>query len=256
LRELTQSLSRFSWVMSLFGFKQLANLMSAGGGADGDPANDPSAAFETVGNTAQTCLGETFLKIFQSGDRMLRTTVDTLFGWQPDSNWLSPGDPSLDESWSPMSTAQDPWGEPRPDAMSWDSDQSNPIWHSAEQPSSARDSSEAWIGGWGPMPQPSAQPATRTDDHGMAMAEEAPGDGAWGPMPSMDFDDHHQHAPEASSGMEELSPSEAEHLAAMHAMSGAWPDGTPADGGSMGGQSVVGGWGPMPPIPTEHGARS
>lgn len=71
MKELTKSLTSFSWAMSLFGAKQLLNMM--------DPAK-ASRAFQSVTDATEGQLDESLRSAFRTGDRLQRSMVDAAFG--------------------------------------------------------------------------------------------------------------------------------------------------------------------------------
>lgn len=101
MRELTKSLLTFSLTMSLFGVKQLGNLLnSARGQAAGVQIKE---AFDSVSNVAQQQFGETFQETFEAGDEMQRRLVDAMYGFlDSDRNW-TPRPPANPQPLSPQS---------------------------------------------------------------------------------------------------------------------------------------------------------
>ena len=240
--------------MSLFGFKQLANMMT--GGSDHDPKSDPSAAFNTVGDAAQHCLGDTWSKLFQTGDRLLRSTVDVFFGWQPHNDWL---DHRTSEPWTPANAAHELWGDPHKDSTYGHHHHHDP------EPAPGHHASESWVGGWGPMPSGHGSPSGAGD----AMP--------WPSQAGFEEFEATSHYDQASQvldqGLDFASfyqlgqppRDEPESWAAMQAMSadglGATDDGSSSDPsadhqGAGADYSMVGGWGPMPSLPDHDGAAT
>lgn len=77
MRELTKSLISFSWAMSLFGVKQLANMITPG-----DPketTEKAAVAFDSVTHAAEEQLGDTIRPTFKAGDNVQRGMVDLMF---------------------------------------------------------------------------------------------------------------------------------------------------------------------------------
>lgn len=74
MRDLTQSMLRFSWAMSLFGVQQMANLLSPSRAAK---------AFEDVAQAAEGELGQTLRGAYRAGDAAQRNMVDRAFGATP-----------------------------------------------------------------------------------------------------------------------------------------------------------------------------
>jgi hypothetical protein len=78
MRDFTKSALSFSWVMSLFGLKQLGSLFTPG-----DPAqtvNKTSAAFDAMTKTIAEQLDDSLKDTFKTGDNLQRQMVDMMFG--------------------------------------------------------------------------------------------------------------------------------------------------------------------------------
>ncbi len=71
MRELAKSMLSFSWAMSLFGLKQIANALAPG---------DAAASFDAVTRSAEGQLGQPAQSAFQAGDNLQRGVVDFTFG--------------------------------------------------------------------------------------------------------------------------------------------------------------------------------
>jgi hypothetical protein len=81
MRELIKSMLSFSWGMSLFGVKQLANFMAA---LDpNQPGNRAISAFDAVTHATEAHLDGAIGEAFRAGDRAQRTLLDMLFGSLP-----------------------------------------------------------------------------------------------------------------------------------------------------------------------------
>jgi hypothetical protein len=72
MRDLTKSISSFSWAMSLFGLEQMMNLAR--------PAK-AAAAFEAVTEATERQLGDLMKSTFRAGDNMQRAMVDMTMGF-------------------------------------------------------------------------------------------------------------------------------------------------------------------------------
>lgn len=72
MRDLTKSMTSFSWALSLFGARQMLNLMHPSRAA---------GAFESMARAAEGQLDEGLGSAFRTGDRLQRTIVDAAFGW-------------------------------------------------------------------------------------------------------------------------------------------------------------------------------
>jgi len=106
MRELTKSLFTFSLTMSLFGVKQLGNLLNSARGQS--PGLQMKEALDSLSNVAQQQFGETFQETFQAGDEMQRRMVDAMYGFlEPDRDRpaLPPSGPrplSQQGGWGPV----------------------------------------------------------------------------------------------------------------------------------------------------------
>jgi hypothetical protein len=78
MREFTKSILSLSWGMSLFGIKQLANLLSSADSSQ--PTSKAVAAFNAVTHTAEEQLSAVLREAFQAGDQLQRDMVDLMFG--------------------------------------------------------------------------------------------------------------------------------------------------------------------------------
>jgi hypothetical protein len=77
MRELTKSLTSFSWALSLFGVQQVLNLLR-----NPLPRADHPAARElgTAARASEQQLGGTLDRIFRAGDQVQRSAIDLAFG--------------------------------------------------------------------------------------------------------------------------------------------------------------------------------
>lgn len=73
MRELTKSMTSFSWAMSLFGLRQMACLF--------DPRSwgSSSSTFQAVTRCTEDQLGPTTQSLFRAGDNLQRGLVDLMF---------------------------------------------------------------------------------------------------------------------------------------------------------------------------------
>jgi hypothetical protein len=78
MREFTKSILSLSWGMSLFGMKQLANLLSSSDLSQ--PTSKAVAACNAVTHTAEEQLNAVLREAFQAGDQLQRDMVDLMFG--------------------------------------------------------------------------------------------------------------------------------------------------------------------------------
>lgn len=82
MRELTKSMLSFSWAMSLFGLKQMADLFV--------PGSNTTGSFEAVTRCTEDQLGSTTRSAFRAGDNLQRGLVDLTFTLLTFGLW-SPG---------------------------------------------------------------------------------------------------------------------------------------------------------------------
>jgi hypothetical protein len=81
MRELIKSMFSFSWGMSLFGVKQLGNLLMPL--APNQPQNKAATAFNAVAHATEEQLDGVIREAFQAGDRLQKGLVDMMFGVLP-----------------------------------------------------------------------------------------------------------------------------------------------------------------------------
>jgi len=67
---------RFSWVMSLFGAQQAAGILAPG---LGDRQSDTTGAFDSVSKAAEAQIGSGLRSVYETGDRLQASVIDTLF---------------------------------------------------------------------------------------------------------------------------------------------------------------------------------
>ncbi len=77
MRDLTQSMMRFAWSMSLFGVKQIANLASPHDPAR--PRHRATEAFERVSDMVEEELGESYRRVYDEGWQAQKTSLDAFF---------------------------------------------------------------------------------------------------------------------------------------------------------------------------------
>src|SRR5438270_7635664 len=77
MRDFTKSLLSFSWAMSLFGMKQVANLASRP--QEADAASPATEAFQNVSNAIVGQFGDSIRETFQAGDKLQREMVEAFF---------------------------------------------------------------------------------------------------------------------------------------------------------------------------------
>ena len=81
MREVTKSLTSFSWVMTLFGLQQTLRLFSRPNEQQlGDAATQ---AFDNVTKATRQELSEFTETAFRAGDRIQRGLLDMVFEWTP-----------------------------------------------------------------------------------------------------------------------------------------------------------------------------
>lgn len=79
MRDLTKSILSFSWVMSLFGLRQMGAVLSPGTGT--------TSAFDSVARSAEGQLGSLLRSTFRAGDNLQRSMVDMMFGFLSLGGW-------------------------------------------------------------------------------------------------------------------------------------------------------------------------
>ena len=78
IRDLTKSMLSFSWVMSLFGVKQLTNTLIPQ--TPSQPTHRATTAFNTVTQATEEQLGSTLTGVFKAGDQLQKGMVEIMFG--------------------------------------------------------------------------------------------------------------------------------------------------------------------------------
>jgi hypothetical protein len=73
VRELTKSMLSFSWAMSMFGLKQMSDLLV--------PQSNAAGSFAAVARSAEDQLGKTARAAFRMGDNLQRGLVDLTFAF-------------------------------------------------------------------------------------------------------------------------------------------------------------------------------
>jgi len=79
MREFTKNLFSFSWAMSLFGLKQLGNVLNPNQTVRGAP--DAAKSFDTVTDAVVDQFGRSLKQTFEVGDRIQSEMVDLFFGF-------------------------------------------------------------------------------------------------------------------------------------------------------------------------------
>jgi hypothetical protein len=81
MRDLTKSMMSFSWAMSMFGMKQMLDMLN--------PQNmgNTASSFEEVTRATESQLGSLTRSTFQAGDRLQRGMIDMAFGMLGWGSW-------------------------------------------------------------------------------------------------------------------------------------------------------------------------
>jgi haloalkane dehalogenase len=106
MREFTKNLFSLSWAMSLFGAKQLTNLLNPQEALRGAP--DTAEAFDSVTGAVVDQFGKNLRQTFEVGDRLQGEIVDAIFRLVPGL-----GPPAREQ---PGGGARERWTPPRPGA--------------------------------------------------------------------------------------------------------------------------------------------
>jgi hypothetical protein len=147
LRDLTKSMLSFSWGMSLFGTKQLVNLLTP---------ERASTAFDAVTRATEAQLGDVLKGAFRAGDQLQKGLVDMTFGvltleaFNPSQMMKMASDTMRQTMGAP---AQGPQGGPA------GSQERTTGWGAATGASGQRAQggpagSQERTAGWGPVPPP------------------------------------------------------------------------------------------------------
>lgn len=149
MRELTKSIGSFSWAMSLFGLRQMVDVLQP---------ERARQSFDQVTGATQQQLGDVLCSTFRAGDRLQRAMVDmsfSMFGLDllNPNRWMQ----SANEQVQRTGEALRPTIPTRPPG-----------------------SGGAQETGWGPMPRQGGASSAGTSHHSGGAAGEA---GGWGPVP-------------------------------------------------------------------------
>jgi hypothetical protein len=74
MRDLIKSVNSYFWAMSLFGIKQMENMMSTGN--RGEDRNPATKAMDDITDATRKQIGTTLDSIFRTGDALQRWTTD------------------------------------------------------------------------------------------------------------------------------------------------------------------------------------
>lgn len=77
MRELTQSMIRFSWAMPLLGVDMMSNLLAFGDGRN--PLEATAHTLDAMSTAAQQQLGPELLRAYDAGVRVQDDVVDAMF---------------------------------------------------------------------------------------------------------------------------------------------------------------------------------
>jgi hypothetical protein len=80
MQQLTKSLGSFSWAMSLFGFQQMMNALSA---TSGDSRAKAIGALDEITNVSLEHCGRAARDTFDAGDKLQRGMIDLMFRFMP-----------------------------------------------------------------------------------------------------------------------------------------------------------------------------
>jgi hypothetical protein len=80
IRDLTKSMLSFSWAMSLFGMKQMSNLMTLPGNNQ-QPFRQATEAFNAVTEATEAQLEGIYKEAFRTGDNLQKNATDMAMQW-------------------------------------------------------------------------------------------------------------------------------------------------------------------------------
>lgn len=162
MRDLAHSASRFTWVLSLFGLRQLAQILESPAGRARGGSNRAADAFNAVSGAAEQHLGESLRRTFQTGDRMLRRWIDIVFrGNDLYAGWGG-GHARTEHRFRPAAERRPPFAASEPRTPPTEAPPARPFAaqpHEAPpvgSPAAADPQPAPAAGGWGPMPRPGA----------------------------------------------------------------------------------------------------
>jgi hypothetical protein len=79
IRDLTKSMTSFSWAMSLFGVQQMTNLLMPQ--SPSQPTHRTTAAFNSVTQAAEEQLGQTLKEVYKAGDQLQKGATDLMMNF-------------------------------------------------------------------------------------------------------------------------------------------------------------------------------
>jgi hypothetical protein len=88
MRDLTKSVTSYTWAMSVFGVQQMFNLLGLGGSGSW---NRSTHSFNNVTEATAKEMGDTMRAVFRSGDTLQRGVVDLFLAPFSFGNWTSGG---------------------------------------------------------------------------------------------------------------------------------------------------------------------
>jgi hypothetical protein len=88
MRDLTKSMTSYTWAMSVFGMQQMLNLLGLGGNGSW---NRSTTSLNNVTQAASDELGDTVRAVFRSGDTLQRGMVDVFLAPLSFTNWCGGG---------------------------------------------------------------------------------------------------------------------------------------------------------------------
>ncbi len=107
MRDLTKSMFRFSWAMSMLGLRQASQLLLPGEGW-----GKSTSAFDALSHAAEGQMGETVRNVYRAGDEFQGGMVNALTDLAS-GEWSKPGEvlgeamkrgwETVDRSWSTLS---------------------------------------------------------------------------------------------------------------------------------------------------------
>src|SRR5262245_40841436 len=105
MRDLTKSMTTFTWAMSVFGIQQMITLLGVGG----DQGERCAESFNNVSQAAANTLGSSLRSVYGAGDRLQSGIVDTIFGGfmagMDPNRWMRMGADSMGQAGAGMGRA-------------------------------------------------------------------------------------------------------------------------------------------------------
>ncbi len=177
MREFTKSMMRFTWSMTVFGTKQMFDLIRSQG--RGEKLRETTDAFDQVTHAAESEMEDVTKSVFQFGDSIQKNMVDIMFGMNPFKN---SGPDNMEGMVTNMCRQS---ADTMRKGMNFMQQSASSISQSVQEAgASAGNSGTSSASGWGPMPTSSGSGDSQTQPPPTATGFASSTGVGWGPMPT------------------------------------------------------------------------